>query len=126
MHNARWLYYDFELQRRKDLTATEGHVVLLEYFEEHPLMLSHPGSLSVACHFLFTCLWKPQMMLLVASLSAMPASQTGNHDIAASIHATSCPLRRAFVNVLMFSPIMLRMSVMLVGFHLVQAKNVDK
>lgn len=31
------------MQRRKDLTATEGHVVLLEYFEEYPLMLSHPG-----------------------------------------------------------------------------------
>ncbi|KAA6420012.1 MAG: transcription initiation factor subunit TAF1 [Trebouxia sp. A1-2] len=30
-------------QKRKDLSATEGHVLLLEYFEEFPLMLSHPG-----------------------------------------------------------------------------------
>ncbi len=32
------------VQKRKDLSATEGHVLLLEYFEEFPLMLSHPGS----------------------------------------------------------------------------------
>ena len=31
------------MQRRKDLTAVEGHVVLLEYFEEFPLLLGHPG-----------------------------------------------------------------------------------
>ena len=37
------------LQRRKDLTAAEGHVVLLEYFEEFPLFLSHPGQLTHAC-----------------------------------------------------------------------------
>ena len=27
------------VQKRKDLTATESHVVLLEYFEESPLLL---------------------------------------------------------------------------------------
>ena len=48
-------------------------------------------------------LMEASMMLLVASLSAMPASQTGNHGIAAIIDATSCPLRCAFVNVMMFS-----------------------
>ena len=33
------------MQKRKDLTASEGHVLLLEYFEEYPLMLSHPGKI---------------------------------------------------------------------------------
>ena len=32
-----------DMQKRKDLTATEGHVVLLEYFEEFPMLLGHPG-----------------------------------------------------------------------------------
>lgn len=43
------------MQKRKDLTASEGHVLLLEYFEEFPLMLSHPGkifTLFAWCSFL--------------------------------------------------------------------------
>ncbi len=31
------------LQKKKDLTAAEGHVVLLEYLEEQPLLLARPG-----------------------------------------------------------------------------------
>lgn len=31
------------LQKRKDLTATDGHVLALEYMEETPLMLNRPG-----------------------------------------------------------------------------------
>lgn len=31
------------LQKRKDLTATEGHVLALEYMEETPLILNRPG-----------------------------------------------------------------------------------
>ena len=31
------------LQKKKDLTAVEGHVVLLEYLEEQPLLLARPG-----------------------------------------------------------------------------------
>lgn len=31
------------VQRKKDLTAVEGHIVLLEYLEERPLLLSRPG-----------------------------------------------------------------------------------
>lgn len=30
-------------QKKKDLTAAEGHVLLLEYLEEHPLLLSRPA-----------------------------------------------------------------------------------
>ena len=46
------------MQRRKDLTATEGHVVLLEYFEEFPLMLSHPGWCCIIALSLLVCvLW---------------------------------------------------------------------
>lgn len=30
-------------QKRKDLSATEGHVMALEYMEETPLMLNRPG-----------------------------------------------------------------------------------
>ena len=30
-------------QKKKDLTAAEGHVVLLEYLEEQPLLLARPG-----------------------------------------------------------------------------------
>ena len=33
-------------QRRKDLTATEGHIIALEYVEETPLMLNRPGTSS--------------------------------------------------------------------------------
>ena len=32
------------LQKKKDLTAGEGHVVLLEYLEEQPLLLARPGT----------------------------------------------------------------------------------
>lgn len=31
------------LQKAKQLTAADGHVVLLEYVEENPLLLSRPG-----------------------------------------------------------------------------------
>lgn len=30
-------------QKKKDLTAVEGHIVLAEYMEENPLLLSRPG-----------------------------------------------------------------------------------
>ena len=30
-------------QKKKDLTAVKGHIVLAEYMEEHPLLLSRPG-----------------------------------------------------------------------------------
>ena len=30
--------------RRKELTATDGHVLLLEYLEEHPLLHFYPGT----------------------------------------------------------------------------------
>jgi len=30
-------------QKKKDLTAAEGHVLLLEYLEEAPLLLARPG-----------------------------------------------------------------------------------
>ena len=31
------------LQARSDLTALDGHVFLMEYVEEHPIMLSNIG-----------------------------------------------------------------------------------
>lgn len=37
------------LQKKKDLTAAEGHVVLLEYLEERPLLLSRPGETLSPC-----------------------------------------------------------------------------
>lgn len=30
-------------QKRKELAPTDGHVLLLEYFEEHPPLLARPG-----------------------------------------------------------------------------------
>lgn len=32
------------LQKAKQLTAADGHIMLLEYMEEHPLLLSRPGA----------------------------------------------------------------------------------
>lgn len=34
---------DSALQKKKDLTVAEGHLVLLEYLEERPLLLARPG-----------------------------------------------------------------------------------
>lgn len=42
-----------DLQKKKDLTAAEGHVVLLEYLEERPLLLSRPGE--TLNSFIFAC-----------------------------------------------------------------------
>ena len=46
------------VQKTKQLTATDGHILLLEYAEEHPLLLSRPGTLvqSHACRYVsFGC-----------------------------------------------------------------------
>ena len=32
------------VQRKKDLTVAEGHVLLVEYVEEKPVLLSRPGT----------------------------------------------------------------------------------
>lgn len=34
-----------DVQKKKDLTAAEGHVVMLEYLEEQPLLLARPGTM---------------------------------------------------------------------------------
>lgn len=43
-------------QKKKDLTAAEGHIVLLEYLEEQPLLLARPGIWThiawLPCHYL--------------------------------------------------------------------------
>lgn len=44
MHTAWTQLCHAPMQRRKDLTLVEGHVVLLEYMEERPLLLSRPGA----------------------------------------------------------------------------------
>jgi hypothetical protein len=31
-------------QKRKELALSDGHVLLLEYFEEHPPLLARPGA----------------------------------------------------------------------------------
>jgi Protein of unknown function (DUF3591) len=36
------------MQKKKELTPTNGHVVLLEYTEEHPLLLGRPGERGAA------------------------------------------------------------------------------
>lgn len=44
-----------QLQKRKELAHTDGHVLLLEYFEEHPPLLARPGE-TVSVHFdLLSC-----------------------------------------------------------------------
>ena len=41
-------FIQFAVQKKQDLTAVEGHIVLLEYLEEKPLLLSRPGKTSTA------------------------------------------------------------------------------
>lgn len=38
--------YEIALQKTKQLTASDGHVLLLEYLEETPLLLSRPGQMN--------------------------------------------------------------------------------
>lgn len=71
------------LQKRKDLSATEGHVLLLEYFEEFPLMLSHPGltdlHFPVCCSICYiTCLETVVDCLSAVHLSELPHQHHGH------------------------------------------------
>lgn len=38
------------MQKRKDLTGMDGHLVLLEYMEESPLLIGYPGEVLLNEH----------------------------------------------------------------------------
>ena len=70
MPNLRALTWQHcAVQKTKQLTAVDGHIVLLEYTEEHPLLLSRPGTLinSHACRYVsFGCVFSISEAELVA------------------------------------------------------------
>ena len=55
------------VQKSKQLTAADGHIVLLEYMEEHPPLLSRPGAIFIQHSF---------TAMLVAYLPIKVASST--------------------------------------------------
>lgn len=55
-------------QKRKDLTAAEGHVLLVEYMEEDPLLLGRPGPLCRLSLSLHQCFFEPLCLGISADL----------------------------------------------------------